>query len=147
MLEDVEGRLRDAVARDPQNIVSFDRAVGHNGAELYGLEADALGRRVIAKQRGNHVSDNADADGWLVAVCLQPQVEQTFVERCDMRRVFAHRRVRDHDVIVGNSACGEEVEVLLWSCAGLQTAKALTLMSRATSMRAARSTATWVPAP
>src|SRR5262249_55436310 len=47
------------------------------------------------------------------AVCLEPQVEHSLVERGDRWRVFANRRVRDQDVVVGDPASGEEVEILL----------------------------------
>src|ERR1700742_4560045 len=46
MIEDVEPGLRDAIACDPQHIMSFDRAIGHDGAKLDRLVAYALGRRV-----------------------------------------------------------------------------------------------------
>jgi hypothetical protein len=75
ILEDVEGRLRYAIAGDSQNVVRFYCAIGHHGAKFDGLVADALGRRVIAEECTDHVGDDADADGLLEAICLQPQVE------------------------------------------------------------------------
>ena len=66
----------------------FDRAVGHDRAQLYGLVADALGRRVLAKQGGDHVGDDANFDPVLIAVRFQPLIEQTIIERGDRTAAF-----------------------------------------------------------
>jgi hypothetical protein len=44
MLENVELRVREAVACNPQHIVSLDRAVGHDRAKLDGFVTYPLGR-------------------------------------------------------------------------------------------------------
>ena len=44
VVEDVESGLRESVTRDPQHVVGFHGAVGHDGAKLDRLVADAFGR-------------------------------------------------------------------------------------------------------
>jgi len=112
VLEDVERRPCDAVARDPQHIVRLDGAVGHDRAQFDRLVADALGRRIVAEQGGDHIGDGPDVDRGPAAVCLHPQFEQAVVERRDRWRSLIHRRVRDHDVIAGNAAIGEKVDIV-----------------------------------
>ena len=81
MLENVEHRVCEAVARNPQHIVCFHGTVGHDSAKFDRFVAYALGRRIVAEQGGDHVGNDADIDRWLAAVRLQPQVEQALVER------------------------------------------------------------------
>lgn len=72
MLEDVEPGLREAVTGNSQHIMGFNRAVGHDGAELDRLVADALGRRIVAQQGTDHVGDDADIDRRLAAIAFHP---------------------------------------------------------------------------
>src|ERR1700676_2727671 len=72
MLENVEHRTREAVARNPQHIVGLHGSVSHDSAKFDRFVAYALGRRIVAEQGGDHIANDADIDRWLAAVCLQP---------------------------------------------------------------------------
>jgi hypothetical protein len=63
--------------------------------------------------------NDANMDGWLGAVRLQPQIEQTFVKPANRRRGLIHRRIGDHDVVARNSAPGEKLDVMLWRERGI----------------------------
>ena len=112
MLEDVEFCLRGSIARDPQYIMRFHGAVGHDGAKLDGLVANALGRRIVAEQGGDHVGNDPDTGCRRAAIFCQPQVEQTVVERGNGCRLLVHRRIGNHDVIACNSARREEFDIM-----------------------------------
>ena len=114
MIENIELGVREAVARDSQYVVGFNGSVGHDRAKFDGLVAYAFGRRIVAEQGGDHVGDDADVDCRPTAISLEPKIEQAIVERGDGRRPFVYRRVRDHDVVVGNSTSGEEFRILPW---------------------------------
>ena len=119
MLEDVKFGLREAIARDAQHVVGLDRAVGHDGTELDRLVADALGRRIVAEQGGDHVGNDADVDRGPAAVRLQPQREQAVIERGDRGGLLVHRRVGDHDVVIGDAAGREEFDIILRQVSGI----------------------------